>query len=50
MAGIPPFAGFYIKLFVLESLILECQYELIFFFLSCSTINIFGYVRLLKII
>lgn len=50
LAGIPPLAGFFVKLKVLLNLYKYTFYDVGFIFLLLSIISIFYYIRVMKII
>lgn len=50
LAGIPPFGGFFIKLDILNYLILSANYGVGFFILLLTVFNFFYYLRLIKIV
>lgn len=50
LAGIPPFGGFFIKLDILNYLILSSNFGVGFFVLLLTVFNFFYYLRLIKII
>ena len=50
MSGVPPFSGFFSKLFVLFNLLQENQILISIFFVIISSVSVFYYLRILKII
>ena len=48
-AGIPPFAGFFAKFFILGTLVYQEQYVLVFFLIISILIGTFMYLRFIKI-
>ena len=50
MSGIPPFAGFFIKLDVLAAVIDSSHFFVTYFLFICTVISFYYYLRLIKII
>jgi NADH-quinone oxidoreductase subunit N len=49
MSGIPPFAGFFIKLDVLAAVIDSSHFFITYFLFICTVISFYYYLRLIKI-
>ena len=50
LAGIPPFGGFFAKVFVFVALIANSSFYIAFFAVLTSVISAFYYLRLIKIL
>lgn len=50
ISGIPPFAGFFIKLDILSSVIDSSHFFVTYFIFFCTVVSFFYYLRLIKII
>ena len=50
ISGIPPFAGFFIKLDILAAVIDSSHFFINYFLFICTVISFFYYLRLIKII
>ena len=50
MSGIPPFAGFFIKLDILAAVIDSSHFFITYFLFICTVISFYYYLRLIKII
>jgi NADH-quinone oxidoreductase subunit N len=49
MSGIPPFAGFFIKLDILAAVMDSSHFFVTYFLFFCTVVSFFYYLRLIKI-